>query len=278
MKTTHFSMLVATIMLMACSSNQQPSLTIRTGEAISSPGAGMVIVKFADSKQSNYVIASHPIKKYDGIAGCYVYDEEGPLGLNIAYNSDSYLTFNTAEHAPFFENRLQLLGSSPYISLGKDYYLIDWKWQQLLPISATCNYPQPDRGDLLDMAQNHCYLTNVRWKNLKSLSTQWSQSDNLPAVRIQEIYRLNIRDLEKYLSNTPIDHRDFLCYNNSLYSDGLSVINVMSYWMNRNNSSCHSQDAYLDCIDYYDYLQNIYVQELKQIISQGKLDQIPLSR
>lgn len=281
MKTKLLLPICLSLVLFCACDNQpqdQPSTEIRTGDAAATPGAGMVIVKFANSKQLEYVVASNTIKKYDGPTGRYVYDENGSLGLNIADGTDTYLTFNSAEHSPFFENELQLLGTSPYIHLGMDYYLVDWKWQQLLPISATCNYPQPDRGDILDAIQNHCYLTNTKWKDLSAVSTRWAQSNNFPAILVREVYRLNIKAFEKYLGADTSGRPEFLCYNFSLYGDGLSVSNVMAYWFNRYNSGCHPQNAYLDCIAYYDSLQNVYVNALTKIITQEKLDQIPLSR
>lgn len=278
MKARLYLAVITSIMLVSCSPEKRALNEIQTGTAAPSPGAGMVIIKFANPQQLNYVVASHALERYDGFSGCYLYDESGSLGLNIVDGRDDFLTFNPTEHTPFFENVLKLLGTSPYISLGNDYYLIDWKWQQLLPISATCNYPQPDRGDIMDAILNHCFLTSTKWKDLKSVSTRFPQSNSYSPILVSEVYRLNIKAFEKHLGVDTSNRSDFLCYNYSLYSEGLSVVNVMSYWVNGSSSDCHSQDAYKDCIEYYDRLQNMYVKELTQIIAQGKLNKIPLSR
>lgn len=274
MKTKLQMLLLAavSVMIIACSPKEQPSSEILTG--VSTPGAGLVIIKFADSGQLDYVIASHQLREYNGLIGSFVYDESGSMGLNISDSIDSNYTLN-AWVAPFLESELHMSGASPYVRLQDDYYLVDWKWQPLLPISATCNYPQPDGNDILDAVKNHSFLTNVKWKNLNSLTTRWDQPNNFTPIQVKEIYRLNIKALEQFIgTHNDGDPTAFLCYNKGLYSDGLSVSNVITYWNNRSHSGCHAENAYLDCIAHYDSLQNVYAERLRQIIKEGALQEL----
>lgn len=242
----------------ACSN--QP---VEPSSDVASPGAGMVIVKFSNSQQLKNVIASHRIVNYDGTDGYFVYDTTGGVGLNIAKDADSQFTFTAGEHDAFFDSTMNLPGTSPYIPLAKDYYLVDWKWQMLLPISATCNAPQPDGNDLRDMADNHCFLTDMPWEDLQTVCQRWDNPLDLSRVQIDEIRRVGFVSIDKYSGKAIGDQ--------ALYNDGITPVAVM---ICINNPDLFPDANYVSLIAQYDSIQNLYREELIRIINNNKLDQI----
>ena len=240
-----------------------PTDEYQPGTGVVSPGANVAIVKFSNPQQLNNVIVSHRLIDYYGIDGYFVYDTTGSVGLNIAENIDTQYTFTTGEHDVYLEDFLSLPGTSPYIPLADDYYLIDWKWQQLLPISATCNAPQPDGNDMREMADNHCFLTELPWSELETINQRWENPEELQPVQVAEIARVGYQSIDAYSERT--------LGNQELYNHGLSVVAVMTCIK---YPEFYPQDDYVSLIAKYDSIQNLYKDELIHIINKNKLDQI----
>ena len=248
------------IVCILCACNNKPN----NKETSILPGACMCVVKFPNSEQMLNVIASHEIIDYDGINGHYVYDTVDSVGLNIIAGRESQYSFTQGLHDGCLENEMTLPGSSPYIPLVNGYYLIDWKWQILLPLSATCDYPEAGGNDMREMADNHCFLTDKSWDDLTSVNQRWENSQELQPVHVDQIMRIGYASLDSY-SGKELGLEEF-------YNTGLSAVAVLTYLQ---HPEFFPQDS--DCqalIARYNNIQNICKDKLIQIIRANQLDRI----
>jgi len=280
------------VVLMACDASQHAENMIANDTIIigtgNEPGEYMcqidgafgfpsclTIVKFYNPDMENKLIVQQPFQKYDGIEGKYIYYNH-IFCLNILPESFQRqngcgLDIGLVQWA---DKELKLSGTSPYIPLAKGYYLVDWKWHQLLPISAIANsisnaYYNPLSEHIL----HHVFTTDVDWKYLKELTMVIDSSSSVQPINGIEIIRVLIKELACFYHDDIVDSDPYVCWNNSLYyEEGMSLINAYTYYSNgdcTNSGKSHSSYA-----AYCDSLQTVYQKRLIEIINDGQLKEI----
>lgn len=238
------------------------------------PTSKMMIVKFANSTQKDKVILGHPIKRYNGMEGKFEYIENGGLMLNCQPSLEVVgfyaLSFDMVH---FEELEMDIQGTSPYIALTQDYYLVDWQWQQLLPLSALTNYAAEigDYHHLYDhIMEHHLFTTYMDWSELSDLTKRWDNSLFIQPVQVAEIWCIRFQDIDR-LYNDVKESDPYVCYNKTLYNEGLSVVNAYQYYL---YGSCVPSRTYRTYIDYCNRLQDVYKERLIEIIENGQLETI----
>lgn len=252
--------------------NNSQDTTYSGGDYEPTGGAYMMIVKFADKGQVQNVIVGHPIKGYNGIWGYFEYIEDNGLSLNWSDNEISNDVLSR-EIVDFLTKETSIIGSSPYIPLYDDYYLIDWKWWQILPLSALTNVS--DNEQQAEHIKKHIFMTDIKWSDLTDLTQKWENSQFVRNVNIAEIYRVGFESLDRIYNRIQNQERDpYLCYNMSLYYYGLNIENAYLYYTYRETSKCHNENVYSGYIAYCDSVQDVYKQYLIDVIRKNQLQKI----
>lgn len=240
------------------------------------PPSYLTLVRFADSNMKTKVIVQHPFKKIEE-KGNYIYeyyDDKG-LYMNIVPKDCTAepwcgVPLSTVDWA---DEQLHIAGTSPYIPLAKDYYLIDWKWHQLFPLSAIAGaYPVYEiQHRYEDLLQNHVFVTDIDWKDFHNFSTALDASLYTQHVRGMEIIRVWVEELTCFYKAELSDQ--YACWNLDLYhGEGMCFDNMLAY---ETNGDCtHSGKTYRTYINYCDSLQDIYKQRLIELIDKGYIKKI----
>ena len=226
------------------------------------PPSFVTIVKFSNNEHANKVILQNPIKEYDEDNNRYVYYNN--LYLNIRLGSYSWNGVSTSL-ANWADEEMQIAGSSPYIPLTDGYYLIDWKWHQLHPISA--------RSIRFDLYENHiyrhCFITDIDWHDLQNLTDGYDASLYTQNVCSLEIIRVQLFYLHRFYHDVKRPC-PYLCYGYDLYHfEGMCLENVYAYY--KKGDCSDSGKTYLTYIAYCDSLQSIDQQRLIELIKNGKI-------
>lgn len=153
---------------------------------------GVTVVRFASDEAANYVLAAHPISNYDSRNKQFVCDERF---YHLTHTTDNEWFGYPERIVNFLQADLQLLQHAPYIPLGEGFYLIDWRWQTLLPLSAIA-YDAPDEQSLQQWIDRHCTLAPTQWKDLESLSSTWQIPQQ--KVPVKELWRISYAVLDQY--------------------------------------------------------------------------------
>ena len=227
--------------------------------------ASMMLVKFTAPEGKDFVIVGHPIWDYDGIEGQFLYKEDGILTLNCPENQTNMnLSY---DQVYFLVEHTDIIGTSPFIPLADNYYLIDWRWQLLLPLSALTNYANKNayHDQLYEHVKYHVFATSDQWSSLTDLTKQWTQEQayDLP---IKEIWRVGYRKIDELYDDIKVGD-PYICYNMSLYSDGLSSVNAWLYYRGDGGSLCNPEGRYLSYLAYCDSMQNVYRERLIEMIN-----------
>ena len=226
----------------------------------------LTIVKFFNNEHANNVIVQTPIKEYNGIDGRFEYFENTNLYLNIRIGS-LYYGLDT-ELVNWADEQMQLAGSSPYIPLADGYYLIDWKWHELHPISVLAQSQQEVYDNHIN---KHCFLTDIDWHDLQSLTEGYSASLYTQNVCSLEIIRVDLYALDACYNDVQRIH-PYSCYGGIYYNDGMCFEDA---WMYYEYGDCsHSGKTHLTYIAYCDSLQSVYQQRLIELIDNGKIKDI----
>jgi len=235
------------------------------------PAKHMVLVKFYNPRQEEKVIVQHPLKQYGGEQ---YYDDQGLyLHVNIQAEDDVSLGL-LPSFVQWMDQELHIAGTSPYIPLADGYYLIDWKWYELMPL---CAVPEPLPGAshdyYTDHLLSHCFMTDINWSDLKDLTAGYPNDMYTQPVRGIEIVRADYITIDQLYNDEKDQERDpYICYNIYLYCEGLSVSNVDMYY--RYGDCSKSGKTYRTYIAYCDSLQSVYRQRLIEIINNGQLKEI----
>lgn len=236
------------------------------GICTSGPGKVMVLVKFYNQGQENKVIVQHPIKEWDGIEGKYVYCENSGLYFNNITDG-LHLT-----DISYVDSVLHLAGTSPYIPLTNGYFLIDWKWQQFMPLWACSDsWENAYHNPYAEHICNHIFMTDVHWTDLTDITTKYETSKYTQHIKGIELVRVDYYTLDA-IYNDVKENDPYVCYNYSLYCDGLSILNMGMYLKYGDCASIGR--TYLTYIAYCDSLQDVYQQRLIEIINNGKLKEV----
>ena len=284
-----FLLIITVFVLFSCQRTISDSTHDNNTEQNAPPasGAPMMIVKFADNEQKNNVIVGHLIKgilheEYIGYNHYYFhYDEESGLSLNI-YNpeeeenlqmdwndptSDNQFHFFSATPAMavFLEKEAHLREHSPYIPLADGYYLVEWRWAALLPMTAALGVcPKEVQEDII---YNHCFTTDIPWNDLEDLTQVWDNARYPDPVCLEDMRFVEYEVIDNYYKEPKTEH-PFIAFNWTLYGAGLSASAVYQYYCHRDNNQ------YKDFIAYCDSLQNVYVHHLTDIIQSGNLNKV----
>ena len=259
------ALLCCSFFTISCEREQpQSEPTKPTGEA--NPSAVFVVVNFANPEQANKIIVQHPIKGfYSSGYGCYEYDENMGLYLNMLkypyrhnYSMDSLVL-------DWLENETHLAGTSPYIPLSKGYYMIDWKWQQLLPIAAGSislyNGSYPDFYSI--HIQEHVFVTDKNWDECHDLKTKF-ESINAEHLKDVDITRVLYDKVDTTGEVNPYTH--FYRYQ---YQD-----HVMFAYSLFRDRDMYGVDEYKNYINHCDSLHAIYHDILIELINNAILKEI----
>lgn len=145
------------------------------------------------------------------------------------------------------------LGSSPYIPLPDDYYLIDWKW-----------------GTFIYEPSN--FLINVKWTDITSRYQKWEYGSNIISDHFLKAWGgASFKNIDKFLgiAPPPID---------SLVSSYIPADYVRPWWFYQYNSLNDIPDSekeeYMLKVKHMDSLQNVYKERISRIIEEGKLEKL----
>lgn len=261
------------IFMISCSTNtpvEKPDIpSIVNGKV--TPGAYMLIIKFEYSEQKNKVIVGHPIADYDDLDGQFMYIEDGGLILNVQEEPESFYSV-PSEMAQFLEEQTHLIGTSPYINLTDGYYLVDWKWQDIMPLSALTNYAftNAHHNTLEEHIRDHIFLTDLDWSELTDLNQKWDNEQYTDPVSVEEVYRISFERVDCLFDELKEDN-PYACYSMTLYNHGLSARNAWVYYVNDGASECNPKGRYLTYLTYCDSLQEVYKKHLIEMIHNGQL-------
>ena len=198
-----------------------------TGDVFSvDPLLYLEIVKFSSPEYLNYVVAE---KDYSG-------DEEHLCTIRGAGGSCQEL----------------FLGSSPYIALPNDYYVVNWKW-----------------GSFLYQPTN--FLINVKWSDVKNRHQRWDYpSIVLTSHFIKEWGGPTYQEIDKYLNIAPP------AYIDSTRNARIPVDYIRPDWVYGYDSITEVPDSllheYMAGVKQLDSLQNVYIERISKIIEEGALD------
>ena len=239
------------------------------GEEAPGPNAYLTIVKFFNPEQEKKVIVQHPVKKYNGLDGEFEYYENTDLYFNVL--PKQYTWDNGCGLDPTLVNwadeEMHISGTSPYIPLSKGYYLIDWKWHQLFPVSALAD----DKRQLSEHIRNHVFMTDIDWNNLAVLTEGFDASRYTQHLKGIEIIHVWPQELECFFNDT---HKDpYVCWNMSIYySEGMCLNNAYMYY--RYGDCSPYGRTYHDVIHFCDSLQSVYQNHLIELINNGQFKTI----
>lgn len=241
----------------------------------SAPGADacLTIVRFYNQEQANKVIVQHPIKRYNGVEGLFEYYENMNLYLNIlpsGFPRDVACGL-AVDLVNWADTEMHIAGTSPYVPLVDNYYLIDWKWHQLHPLSTIANssanaYHNP----LTEHICNHVFATDMDWQDLNGL-TDRADAQSAQPIKGLEIIRVLPLELACYFND--VDSDPYVCWNMSIYYDnGMCLDNAYLYYAY--GDCLDSGKSHLTYIAYCDSLQSVYQQRLIELIRNGQIKKV----
>lgn len=256
------------IVCMSCESDSpQPSVEPTPGY----PDALLTIVRFDNPEQANNVILQHPFKDYklnlDEALYHYEYYENVGLYLNVLLDqypdNEGYRGVEMAL-VNWADEHMHIAGTSPYIPLTDGYYLIDWKWHQLHPLSALA---QSAENELVEHLSEHCFMTNIPWEDLTDLTAEHDTSNTSLLTNEVEVVRIPVTSFIPLYGE---DINPYICYNWLLYYDeGMCYQAPYAYYRYGDCSS--NGRTYQDVILFCDSLQTVYQQRLIDMIRNDKL-------
>lgn len=232
--------------------------------------ANMVLVKFNNPEQMSKLIVQHPFNRI-------VTTEDGYTRMEYDENTGLYLNVAQEPAKLWADKEMHIAGTSPYIPLTDGYYMVDWKWHKLHPLctfslSFESAYINPFEEHIL----HHCFITDIDWKDVHDVTEGYDNSRYAQHVSELETVRVTYRAIDQ-LYNDLKKGDPYVCYNRSLYSDGLDIVNAYAYYVN-GNCSCDpdSTKTYSTYIAYCDSLQAVYQQRLIKIIEKRQLNKVEL--
>lgn len=262
MKTNHLIYIMAFIanMMAACSSQPVPK-----PEKPKNLIMGMTIVQFSSPHYMEYVVAEErPLWPSDEIWK----DNDLPVPDSVI---NRYIIRSIGGTCQEF-----FLGTSPYIELTDNFYLVDWKW-----------------GNFIYSPTN--VLLDVKWKDVNNRLELWDLRTDLisdKADKFLKVWAITSRkkiDIHLRITPTPVDSTlpDYGSRKN-ISPDYLIPwfaweFNTISQLQNQHKK--YKKDSLINryfedyCreVERQDSLQTVYVERLKQIIQTGELEKITSS-
>lgn len=277
MKTKLIIMLLVVVSCFACKKetpvdNPQPETPVNGSPG---PPAIMTIVKFADQKQMDYVIVQHPLYGHCSYPDIVVYKEDTTLMLNRLIFPKEQIWGQYSNHSAdslsieLLQNELSILRKSPYIPLTEGYYLIDWKWMEIMPLSGI-SYNAPHPAQIYAHMRNHCFITNTQWSELDDLRKEWDKDQVSSPIKISTIYHIGYAQVDRYLG---LYKKGKWNPYESIYYWGTFASNAARYFYddgfpNEYGASFEGYCALLDSV------QNAFIQPLVEIIENNKFQDV----
>ena len=235
------------------------------------PPSIITIVKFHNPEIKKKVIVQHPIKRYhDG----YEYYDDTKLYLNLMLapvdGANAAIPIFVAEWA---DKRMHIAGTSPYIPLADGYYMVDWKWDQLMPLSSLAEGHIDAYHDYFkEHILNHVFTTNYEWENFKNLTIGYDESMHTQHVKGIEIIRVWPLKLAcMYDDIGPYWGDNFPYFGWIYYFDGMCLVDAYRY---SENKSGNWNPKNRDYIAFCDSMQTVFQSRLIDIINKGQLKEI----
>ena len=213
----------------------------------------MMIAKIDNPELLQYVVAESI-----GVYTDTTYDQYGHPVLRS--DSDVYhIRLDGGTYQELF------LGTNPYIALGEDYYLIDWKWGYFLyEVSEV--------------------IMDIKWEDVKDRQQVWPLETPLVLSEFVPEYRyISRKDVDDYLgimSTAPVD----TIFNMSIdYVRPWFIwkFNTMAEFQEVFPDSTNATDVISGSVESYnaeaarqDSLQQVFAERLKQIIQEDDLQDL----
>ena len=209
------------------------------------------IIKTSDSEQLQFVVAEEV-----PILSDTTYSPQGPI---LSGDSNEYQIRGIGG---VYEELF--LGTNPYIELGDDYYLVDWKW-----------------GEFLYEPTN--VLVDVKWEDVMSRQQVWSIETPLIASGFpcQHNY-LKRETIDRILGVEPSAIID------TIHNMSVDYVRPWFTWRYNTLEDLMKEKAELESHDFHDLtlesynaevarqdsLQLVYAERLRQMIQEGKLQEL----
>ena len=264
-----FSILV--ILFAACEKPNIPEnpgdndSTDTISEKVDGPYAIMTIVKFENPELQNKIIVQHQIAEDGSTLENAIYEEDKDLSLNF-YNIWPAVI-------PFAEQKISIVGTSPYIPLTEGYYMIDWKWHQFMPL---CSFNQACREAYQRHIEDHVFMTDINWQAMTSITDKYDHTKYTQHIGDIELKKVSYWDVDLlYEDKKPKQGGPYYsCYGDGIYAyNGMCASTAWEYYSN-GPCSYHPQETWQSYIHYCDSLQAIYQQRMIEIITKGQLEKV----
>ena len=228
------------------------------------PPASMMILKFPASDYPAKVIAAQPFVKFiDEDMRCIFADESLSLYTHHYGVNDC--------HIEFLQHEMPIEGTSPYIPLTDDYFLIDWKWHEIHPVSSFTNYLNPPYPWWFRDIFEHAFLINTDWIDLQDITDKYAISDSLCNLVGTEHIQVTYYGLDRLFGED--NHRDPYDIRN-VHNEGLSITAAYAYYDNYDRVGSPDGKSYRTYVRFADSLQAVYQKHLIEIIQNGKINTI----
>ena len=246
--------------------NSEENNTIGTNSRnFEGPDAVMTIVKYDNPEFLNRIIVQHHIVEVGSTLENAIYKEDKELSLNF---------FNIwGPVIPFAEQKIPIIGTSPYIPLVEGYYMIDWKWHQFMPL---CAFNQACREAYQRHIKDHVFITDINWKTMSSITDKYDHTKYTQHISGMELKKVSYWDIDLLYNDIKPKQGGpyYTCYGNGLYAyNGMCASTAWAYYAN-DACSYHPQETWQGYIHYCDSLQAIYQQRMIEIITSGQLEKV----
>lgn len=239
-----------------------------TDAAIGALPNQILIVKFQNDADKDYVVGVNPITDYDEYQNISL--DKSIVGLQLMpepyYVEWTIGCFGTTSTplSKFAEQVLSICGTSPYVELCDGYYMIDWPWVDFFSPGFRDGYP-----DL------HGYLTPTRWDELDSLSTTWKPKE-VKILNLSELHCSTYKWLDIY-RGTPDSDVFFGPQNGSLYyRGGLRAWTAYCKYMEYPYAGIEKW-PYEKFVHYADSMTQVYKECLIEVIHNNDLNNVAQS-
>lgn len=225
-------------------------------------GVPLHVLKFENPEDAQKVLVGYNTSGRTGVFPPHYTYNQHALGLYLpAYDKENNKFFRQEKspYSDYLEDVLQICGTSPFIALTNDYYLVDWRWLDILPC---CNI-----YDFM-FCNDFCFVAEEQWTELTTLLNTWRPSQ-VSDVHITEMYRVPFHFIDLYRVGR--DMEIYFGNYNSLYNKGLcSLVTWQEYFTPDEGCPWNHEDL----VNMMDSLTNVYREVLVQAIEHNDLNKI----
>lgn len=151
----------------------------------------IVLIKFSDTTQLDYVMVSKQLKEEYGLLE---YEQIKHRYGILTNDFDFYGMDSLNEISDFsvLEKYLHLTKSSPYVKLAKDYVMIDWRWIGIFPTKMF------RVNKIYEIFNNEMNVLPLKWQDLNDVFTKWEPTIEYTPPRIASYYICPYFKLDAY--------------------------------------------------------------------------------